>query len=344
VAGAGPAGAVLARLLALRGRRVFLVDPGRRRTERLEVVSPSSLPVFAATGAAPLLDDPAIARPCLGIRRRWGTAGMQIDDFLRHPGGRGFTIDRSAFDAALRSMAKQAGVIDINGRLAGASASSGKITCQIETGARVQTISARIGVDATGRPAALARRMGARQILHERLIAALESREASANACAWLSVNDEIDHWSYSLDGPGGRRETWRVSRAAHRSAGSAWVNASATCLSPAAGATWIAVGDAACAFDPITSQGLFHAISTALIAAGIILSAEGLTAETGTFYAGAVDSTFAQSEYGRAQVYRALKHWNALGNPASHSSSRPTQGKPGVAAPRALGIPPAMA
>jgi len=120
VAGAGPAGATLARLLALRGLDVVMIDPRRRASQRLEMVAPASLSAFAAAGVAPLLDDPAIALPCLGIRRRWGRAGTQTDEFLRHPGGRGFTVDRSAFDSALRSMAEDAGAALIRGRLCGA--------------------------------------------------------------------------------------------------------------------------------------------------------------------------------------------------------------------------------
>jgi flavin-dependent dehydrogenase len=312
VAGAGPAGATLARLLALRGLDVVLVDPGRRMTERLEMLAPPSLPVFAAAGLAALLDDPAIALPCLGISRRWGMAGTQTEEFLRHPGGRGFTIDRSAFDVALRSMAEDAGACAITGRLFGASRSCGETICRIATDGGVRTISARAAVDATGRSAALARRMGARHILHERLIATLASRDATGEAHPWLCVNDDNDGWSYSLAGPSRQHETWRVSRRAVGSGRDIRVNASATCLSDAAGAGWIAIGDAACAFDPIASQGLFHAVSTALVAAGIILSAAGLTAETGSLYAGAVHATFAHSERGRAGVYRMLQGMDA--------------------------------
>jgi flavin-dependent dehydrogenase len=310
VAGAGPAGATLARLLALRGLDVVLVDPGRRATNRLEMVAPSSLSVFAAAGVAALLDDPAIALPCLGIRRRWGRAETQADEFLRHPGGRGFTVDRSAFDRALRSMAEVAGAAAITGRLCGASRTRGRTLCRIATGSGVRSISARIAVDATGRSAALACRMGARHILHERLIASLHSRRATGDAHPWLCVDDDIDGWTYSLNGPGRQREIWRVSR--RTVGGGIRVNASAARLSDAAGAGWIAIGDAACAFDPIASQGLFHAISTALVAAGIILSAEGLTVETGSLYAGAVHATFAHAERGRAEVYRASKRSGA--------------------------------
>ena len=111
VAGAGPAGATIARLLALQGRRVMLVDPGARRIDRLEIVVAGVPAAWSKRlGIAHLLHDMSIARPCLGIRRRWGTTETEIDDFLRRPGGRGFVIDRMLFDEALRGMAMDAGV------------------------------------------------------------------------------------------------------------------------------------------------------------------------------------------------------------------------------------------
>lgn len=38
--------------------------------------------------------------------------------------------------------------------------------------------------------------------------------------------------------------------------------------LEPAAGTAWLAVGDAAISFDPLSSQGLFNALFTGLMAA----------------------------------------------------------------------------
>jgi flavin-dependent dehydrogenase len=74
--------------------------------------------------------------------------------------------------------------------------------------------------------------------------------------------------------------------------------------LSRAAAANWIAVGDAAMSFDPIASQGLFNALSSALAAAGLLLSPGGLTDVTADAWSGAVLATFLQSEKGRVALY----------------------------------------
>ena len=73
VAGAGPAGLTIARLLALKGRSVVVVDPCLHAAKRLELLAPVALATIEAIGLSPLLSNPAIARPCQGIRRWWRT-------------------------------------------------------------------------------------------------------------------------------------------------------------------------------------------------------------------------------------------------------------------------------
>ena len=105
VVGAGPAGATLARLLALRQWQVTLIDPLSSVIDRLELLSPSSRPVLEAVGLTKILEDREIAEACPGIRRKWGTMRTDFDDFLLHPGGTGFVVDRARFDASLRNLA-----------------------------------------------------------------------------------------------------------------------------------------------------------------------------------------------------------------------------------------------
>jgi flavin-dependent dehydrogenase len=64
-------------------------------------------------------------------------------------------------------------------------------------------------------------------------------------------------------------------------------------------------VGDAAIAFDPITSQGLFNALSSALVATGALMSADQLSVATARLYSDAVTATFLLSEAGRVDVYK---------------------------------------
>jgi flavin-dependent dehydrogenase len=312
VAGAGPAGATVARLLACQGRRVTLVDPGIGATDRLEVLPPSGFLVLQALNLADILHDPQVARPCLGIRRRWGAMAPEFDDFLRRPGSAGYVVDRARFDVRLRAAASEAGVHIIRGRVVAAQCDGQKIQASIKACGGDLILTAGVAVDATGRPAVLARRLGARRRVMERLVAVRSENSHASNADGeptWLEVKSRGSNWSYRVAGPGGRLETWSIRRGEDRSRRSAGrsTNASSVRLSPAAGVRWIAVGDAAMAFDPITSQGLVSAFTTALAAGDTVMSSRGLDAEAAHAYSESVTATAQYSERGREEVYRAL-------------------------------------
>lgn len=307
VVGAGPAGATVARLLALKGREVILADPGAPTATRLELLAPASLATLAAVGLEPLLDDPAVARRCCGIRRTRGSGETDYEDFLRHPYGLGYVVDRARFDERLRAAAIDAGVTFRRLRATGVAPDGGVIFRESVSGA-TRRIRADIVVDATGRAAAIGRRRGARVIARDRRVAELvEDIDTVADAGAsWLDYRSDGSSWSYRIDGPGARAQTWRI-RPSPTRAGAVLrtVDASASLLSAAAGEGWIAVGDAAIAFDPIASQGLFNALSSALVAAGAILSADLLTPAVAKSYSDAATATFLLSEAGRDKVYR---------------------------------------
>jgi flavin-dependent dehydrogenase len=312
VAGAGPAGTSIARLLALRGKRVTVIDPALRRPDRLEMISPSAVSVIHALDLSSVLRDPDIARPCLGIRRRWGTTRIDTDDFLCRPGGVGFVIDRADFDARLRTMAADAGVRFLAGRITAARFDEEEVVARVANPEAAFTIRANIAVDATGRSSVLARRLGAKRLRSDRLIADRMSVDQLQNSCrspTWLDIEGQDRCWSYRMSGPNGRQENWTVYRdngLLDRRPGTR-VDASSARLSHTAATHWIAIGDAAVSFDPITSQGLVNALTTSLVVAGAILSSRGLDRDACLTYSDAVAATFHNSEVGRAAVYRTL-------------------------------------
>ena len=307
VVGAAPAGATVARLLALKGRAVIVADPAATAAGRLELLAPASLGTVAAVGLESLLDDPAVARRCLGIRRMRGAREPEYEDFLHHPYRVGHVVDRARFDERLRAAAVAAGVTFRRLHATGVTSDGGVILRARDSGA--PTIAfADVVVDATGRAAAIARRKGARVTVRDRMVAELveDGRiDGAADAASWLDFRSDGSSWSYRIQGPAGRAQTWRVRRS-KAPAGRALlsVDASARILSQAAGEGWIAVGDAAIAFDPIASQGLFNALSSALVATGALLSADRLSPAAARSYSDAVTATFMHSEAGRADVY----------------------------------------
>ena len=205
IVGAGPAGLTVARLLALRGRRTVLVDAGRPSHNRLELVAPSAVAQFRAAGLDHLLWDRDVAAPCLGIRRSCANREDQ-EDFFSKPGGAGFVVDRSALDAALLSLALNAGVERQSARLTNARLGPYGFELILVDGSRERTLFTQTVVDATGRAAALSRRLGAKRQCLQKLIA--ERVDSAEPFDDWLTFRPMGDAtWAYSLSGPNQRSE-----------------------------------------------------------------------------------------------------------------------------------------
>lgn len=299
IAGAGPAGCILAAVLARKGLPAWIVDTSPGRVRRFELVAPSAVRLIEALGVAHVLGDPGVARPCLGIRRHLPSGRVEIDDFLCHPGGRGFVIDRAYFDPLVHGVAIAAGAHPIPARIVGAARKDGHIVCRLSDGAE---LAAEVIVDATGRPASLARHFGATRLIHERLTASCQRRSTVAEQSIWLDVDWGTASWTYALTGPDGSQERWHVGRKVPK--GTAAANSSSVRLSCAAGDGWIAIGDAAAAFDPVASQGLANAFTTALAASEILSSRQGLSDVSAKNYADRVAATFDHSERMRRAIY----------------------------------------
>ena len=270
------------------------------------MLAPAACAYGETIGLGAVLSDAKSCRPCFGIRRTWGRGEEDREDFIGKPGGRGAVVDRHRFDAALRTLARKAGARLHRGRINGVAVGDGRVTLRIAGDAR-KSIEASTVVDATGRIAAVSRRLRVgRMVLERRIASRLEAPPSTARG--WLEVRGAGGLWSYALDGPGDRREKWQISptHAADRRPGTSH-DATTSLLEKAGGDSWIAVGDAAAAFDPLTSQGLFTALSAATVAAGMMLSAGGLTAEKAQLYSDALCATFWATEKDRAAQYRAI-------------------------------------
>lgn len=299
IAGAGPAGAATALFLARSGVRVAIIDKAHAPAWRPpELLPPATHALLLRVGLHHILQACA-ARPAFGVRRIWGAQRSEIEDFFTQPGSSAWFVDRMALDLGLRAEAMAAGA-----SVHPASA----IEEIVRTGADwtialagSASLRADFLIDATGRSASLARRMGAGRLFTDKLVA---SASLSGGMAGWLDVEAHAEGWSYVADGIS------RVEVGGGRGAGAAQLRlaASSTCLDMAAGVRWMAVGDAACAFDPIASQGLSQAMASARAAADVII--DGAHRERMMDYSAAVQATWLHSERLRHEIYAAEPRW----------------------------------
>jgi flavin-dependent dehydrogenase len=283
-------------------RRVILVE---RRVSALprvgEALPPAARRLLADMG----LLDGFLAEghsPCYGNRAVWGTGAPVVTDFIHDPDGHGWHLDRARFDGWLRlvAVARGAGLL-APARLNAIRRGDGFWNAQLATDRGLVDLSAAFAIDAGGRAAALARCLGARRRATDRLVCGWVTGRARSigRGVGVTTVAAISDGWWYTAPLPGERRvlafltdADLPASRVAHQGVRLAehavdtdeismilteceftpeqggFTAAHSSALDPCIGDGWIAAGDASMTFDPLSSQGLLHALFTGLAAA----------------------------------------------------------------------------
>jgi flavin-dependent dehydrogenase len=294
VVGSGPAGSATALLLARAGWRTAMVALAPRVPQAGGETLPSAArPLLEYLG---VLDD-FLAGPhqaVLANRSCWSSPVLAERPGLLSPYGNGWHLHRQQFDATLRSHATAAGAADVAGRVRSVARGDRYFALRL-TGHEALDLRARAVIDATGRAAMVARRLGARRWRRDRQIAicAQSERPAARDRTETVSLVEATrDGWWYSSPIPGGAHlvqfftlpEIWRsdADLAARLATAPVTrervgaiapgrprvVGAYSAVTQPAAGPGWAAVGDAAAAHDPLASAGLIMALRSAIRAA----------------------------------------------------------------------------
>jgi hypothetical protein len=154
------------------GRSVIVLERSRYEAVRIgETLPPDVCEPLVELGVwdAFLADGPVVTP---GVASAWGQAELYDNDFLMNPYGPGWHIDRRRFDATLARCAEAAGVEVLRGTrlIAQERPTEGPWQLDVARDAGVERLCARMLIDATGRSAALARRLGARRLIHDRLV------------------------------------------------------------------------------------------------------------------------------------------------------------------------------
>lgn len=299
VAGGGPAGATTALELARLGIDTLLLDRSDGSGDRIgECLAPSVNPLLARLGLTGVLDTSG-AIPSYGNRSSWGGDGSVADhDFLRDPHGNGWHLDRAAFDRALLAAAESAGASVWRAHTVSSvdrSGSGWRLGIAGPDGPR--TMQARIIVDATGRRSRIAQTLGHRRLVIDRQIAAMAWLQTGPDSPGIVDATTTIDAcadgWWYAAALPHGRLAVawftdpdllaasgiWRpavwwdrlqqskligprIERHGVRQPARITIAAAGSSLLPEPGGDgWIAVGDAAAAYDPLSSHGIGSAL-----------------------------------------------------------------------------------
>jgi 2-polyprenyl-6-methoxyphenol hydroxylase-like FAD-dependent oxidoreductase len=350
VLGAGPAGSVAAAELARAGAAVALIGRAEGARPGVgECLPPGIRPLLERTGTwDAFLAAGHLASA--GIRSYWGSAEPVDRDFIFSPYGAGWHLDRRQFDAMLRqaAVARGACFVSCRGLHAAERTPRGAWRLVLTVGqgpTEITEVEAPFVIEATGRASAFARRCGMRRVSLDRLTGLAGHFAAAPGAEpgeAVLLVEAVEDGWWYTAPLPGGRlvavymtdaallrrdglgdpaRWTARLAAAAatrRRVAAQGGrladapriVSAGSSFLARPAGDGWVAAGDAAAAFDPLSAQGITAAVTGGLEAAGAALA--WLGGAPGILTAFAEHSRRAYAGYlaHRDAYYRAERRW----------------------------------
>jgi flavin-dependent dehydrogenase len=241
---------------------------------------------------------------CFAVRSAWGQSHLYDNDFIFNPHGSGWHVDRARFDAMLARAAEDAGACVCSGARLISFEESGKDWRIEMASSEFRMFHTRLAVDATGRTAWLAHRQGAKRISHDHLVGVVSSFShgpENRNADHYTLVESVEDGWWYSaflpnsdvvtayltdadLYAKGSRAEAnyWRrkLRHTKHTSrsvnggvlaSGPLVVAANSSQIDRVAAENWLAVGDAAMAFDPLSGQGISKALESGMKAADSI-------------------------------------------------------------------------
>jgi 2-polyprenyl-6-methoxyphenol hydroxylase-like FAD-dependent oxidoreductase len=306
VIGGGLAGCAACLGLVRRGVNVVWIAPGGTIVDKPgESLAPAGLAVLTDMGLDDLLTDP-VHRKSMVSFTAWGSDALLERHAAGQLGGMGHILNRSHFEMALFQKVRKAdGLRWHDASLAAFSRSATGWTLATDGG---EVIEASLVIDATGRRAMIGRTQTTLRRL-DRLVSAyafLEQADLDVDPTPATVIEAVGDGWWYATLLPnrtlalnfytdpdlmprriGSRLDDWRqmVAKTHYiarwiESAGYAirqpprLASAGTVWLETAAGPEWLAIGDAAVSFDPLSAHGMTTALWTGNEAAAAVARA----------------------------------------------------------------------
>jgi flavin-dependent dehydrogenase len=292
IAGAGPAGSVLALLAARARHRVLLVEKSQFDKPRFGETAPPELRQALTHVGLERLAQAPFCREAPEVLSVWGSNEPRSRHHIFSPYGSALHLDRRAFDEALAFAARDAGA-DLKLRCTAHFAAQPRdgYIVQLSTGERIRTNAAII---ATGRAGGNLGLPYVREYLDNNI--AIAARLSSPGTVDPRTIIEAVlGGWFYLAGLPGNEiivvfitlatlvpsdrrvRLRWWLEALARTVAvrkalnrchlpEKVWVvNARASFAQPGAGKRWLAIGDARIAPDPLSGQGILWAFDDAI-------------------------------------------------------------------------------
>jgi 2-polyprenyl-6-methoxyphenol hydroxylase-like FAD-dependent oxidoreductase len=304
IIGGGPAGIAAAlTLLRYTKHRVTVIEGTHYQSPRVgEMVSSAVFPLLDYLGVGQKLAS-GYRMESFSYAAAWGGPQVTVRDFMMTGRGTGWCLDRQQFDAALAEyVPEEGGTLLLDTWLRSASFQDGVWHLRLNGNSALSSLVAEHVIDATGRRAAFARYAGAQRKQHDGMVGVVGYFSRGYGEFPQLSLVEAVcDGWWYSAVLPGRRvvaafmtdienLRSYKLAvpvkfcsklscavQTAARLEDAALQDrpfifpAQSQVLEPCIGTGWVAAGDAASAFDPLSSLGIGHAFASGIQAARIV-------------------------------------------------------------------------
>lgn len=294
IIGGGPAGIATALTLQARGISHCIVEAKTEPSAKAgEAIPPSARPLLRQLGIEGLVQHP-LHSPYYGNKSCWGTNELVQEDFIHHLHGHGYLLNRQYFEKQLQSLAqKQKTDFYAGYRLSQIETTTMGICLEIDNGTIVKSITSRFVVDATGRKASVCRKLGIEKQQYDDQFALSFRAKLDSSIPKQIYIEAIDNGWWYAapfgdnkmtlmfftaknlLPEKGNTIQYLESSyqKTIHlpkplnlselRPSSVKTMPVGTSSLEIPYGNNWLAVGDAAYAYDPISSYGITSALAS---------------------------------------------------------------------------------
>ncbi|MDJ0797835.1 MAG: tryptophan 7-halogenase [Calothrix sp. MO_167.B12] len=347
IIGGGPAGVATALALKNQGQKsVAILEKTRQDNFRIgETLPPSVPPILKQLGVYDVLTENEHLRSW-GNSSAWGGSQLGFQDFFFYPGGQGWHLNRSQFDASLTRAAQKRGVMVMweTTALGCNQLADGqwRLKLRAKDGSQFH-IKTSFVVDATGHRSLFATWQGASKVRMDRLIAVASVFTWDKNALEdyYTLVETTELGWWYAARLPHGQaiatfmsdsnllqkygllqaknwttylQQTRHIQKLTHNASKQSRLliqPATSQYLDQMSGDGWLAVGDAACTLDPLASAGIYKALQSGIKAGEAIALYFAGNGNALTTYELETRHQFEVYLQDRIKYYAQEKRWN---------------------------------
>ena len=304
IVGGGPAGIATALTLGARGISHCIVEARLFPTQKLgEAIPPNAKPLLKKLGIQHLVEAKE-HHMYYGNKSCWGNTELEQKEFITGIYGSGYLLDRLQFEKQLRIHVQNTGSLFMAGyKLRKVIRINDGIEAYIQKENETQILSAKYIVDATGRKATVCNQLGIKKQLLDDQFAIVIKATLTAPIAHQILVEATVNGWWYAA--PLSDKEITlmfftdralvpekknivsfienQLVETLHISTLLALAKldfetmkvmpAGTSKLDKAYGKNWMAVGDAAYTFDPISSYGITSALASGYYAGHALAS-----------------------------------------------------------------------